>query len=82
MASSLLPLALLLVLAKLAEGLANRTGHSPLAAYVLVGVLLGPTTGLVDSTEHLSLFFEVGAILLFFLIGVDEIDISGFVKTI
>ena len=53
-----------------------------MAAYVLVGVLLGPTTGLVDSTEHLSLFFEVGVVLPFFLVGVDEIDISGFVKTI
>ena len=68
MESSLLSLALLLVLAKLAEGLANRTGQSPLAAYVLVGIVLGPITGVVPTSEHLGLCFEVGVILLFFLV--------------
>ena len=82
MENSLLALAVLLVLTKLAEGLANRTGQSPLAAYVLVGIVLGPITGVVPVGEHLGLFFEVGVILLFFLVGVDEIDIAGFVKTI
>ncbi len=38
MDNSLLHLALLLIFAKLAEGLASRTGNSPLAAYVLVGI--------------------------------------------
>ena len=82
MENSLLHLALLLIFAKLAEGLANRTGNSPLAAYVLVGLLLGPVIGVAPTGEHLGLFFEVGVVLLFFLVGVDEIDIAGFVRTI
>ena len=72
----------LLIFAKLAEGLATRTGNSPLAAYVLVGLLLGPVVGVAPAGEHLGLFFEVGVVLLFFLVGVDEIDIAGFVRTI
>ena len=60
MENSLLHLALLLIFAKLAEGLANRTGNSPLAAYVLVGVLLGPVIGVAPAGEHLGLFFRGG----------------------
>ena len=72
----------MVIFAKLAEGLATRTGNSPLAAYVLVGLLLGPVIGVAPTGEHLGLFFEVGVVLLFFLVGVDEIDIAGFVRTI
>ena len=49
---------------------------------MLVGVLLGPVLGVAPAGEHLGLFFEVGVVLLFFLVGVDEIDITGFVRTI
>ena len=48
----------------------------------MVGILLGPVTGVVPAGEHLGLFFDVGVVLLFFLVGVDEIDIAGFIRTI
>ena len=47
-----------------------------------MGILLGPVTGVVPAGEHLGLFFDVGVVLLFFLVGVDEIDIAGFIRTI
>ena len=47
-----------------------------------MGILLGPVTGVVPAGEHLGLFFDVSVVLLFFLVGVDEIDIAGFIRTI
>ena len=82
MEEALLSLALLLIVAKVAEGVAARLGQSSLVAYVLTGVVLGPVLGAVEATDELRLFFGVGVVFLFFLIGVDEIDISGFVETL
>jgi len=82
MEHALLSIALLLIVAKIAEGLAVRLRQSALAAYVLAGIILGPALGVVEPSEELKLFFGVGVIFLFFLLGVDEIDISGFVATL
>lgn len=82
MEDTLLSLAVLLIAAKLVEGLAVRFRQSPLGAYVLAGVVLGPVLGFVEPSAELSLFFSVGVIFLFFLIGVDELDISGFAATL
>ena len=49
---------------------------------MLAGIILGPALGLVEPSDELKLFFGVGVVFLFFLIGVDEIDISGFVATL
>ena len=81
MTEALLSLGLLLVVAKLAEGLALQLRQSALAAYVLTGILLGPVLGVVEVETDLAIFFSVGVFFLFFLIGVDELDISGFVET-
>ncbi|MFQ6026899.1 MAG: cation:proton antiporter [Dehalococcoidia bacterium] len=75
-------LALILIVAKIAEGLAARFQQSSLAAFILTGILLGPVLGLVEPTAELSLFFGIGVIFLFFLVGADEIDIAGFAATI
>lgn len=84
MQDALLSLGLLLVVAKLAEGLATRLRQSALGAYVLTGIVLGPVLGVVDveAETDLTIFFSVGIIFLFFLTGIDEIDISGFVETL
>ena len=82
MEDALLSLALLLIVAKLAEGLATRLGQSSLMAYVLTGIVLGPALGVVEVQADLTLFFGIGVVFLFFLIGVDELDISGFVETL
>ena len=82
MEHALLSIASLIIVAKIAEGVAIRLRQSALAAYVLAGILLGPVLGIVQVTGELQLFFGIGVVLLFFLIGVDEIDISGFAATI
>ena len=86
MEDPLLALGLLIIVAKVAEGLASRLGQTSLIAYLLTGIMLGPVFGVIDTDaeffRELHLFFSVGVIFLFFLIGVDEIDISGFMVTL
>ena len=77
----LLPIGLLIVVAKLMEGALNRFGLSSIIAYTLAGVVLGPATGIVEPTHDLELFLELGIFVLFFIVGLDEIDVPGFVAT-
>ena len=78
----LLSIGLLIVVAKLAEGVLGRIGISSLVAYAAAGILLGPVTGLVSVHGHLPIFLEIGIFVFFFLVGLDEIDIPGLVATI
>ena len=78
----LLPIGLLIVVAKLVEGALGRFGLSAIIAYTLTGVILGPATGLVEPSHDLQLFLEIGIFVLFFIVGLDEIDVPGFVATI
>ncbi len=78
----LVSLGLLLIIAKLLEGVAVRLRQSALIAYVAAGIILGPILGLVEATDELRLFFGIGVIFLFFLIGVEEMDVSGMVATL
>ena len=79
MTSDFLIIGLVLVCAKLLEGAAVRFKQSSLLAYLVVGIILGIW---FEPGEEAKLFFEVGVLFLFFLIGIDEIDISGFVDTL
>ena len=78
----LLPIGLLIVVAKLMEGALSRFGLSSIIAFTLTGVVLGPAAGLVEPTHDLQLFLEIGIFVLFFIMGLDEIDVPGFVATI
>ena len=78
----LLPLGLLIVIAKLVEGVLGRFGLSSIVAYTATGVLLGPVLGIVQPSPEIQLFLGLGIFVLFFLVGLDEIDIQGFVATI
>ena len=77
-----LPLGLLIVVAKLVEGILGRFGLSSILAYTVTGVVLGPVLGIVKPTPEIQLFLGLGIFVLFFLIGLDEIDLAGFVATI
>ena len=77
----LLPIGLIIVAAKLMEGVLNRFGLSSIIAYTLAGAMLGPATGIVEPTRDLELFLELGIFVLFFIVGLDEIDVPGFVAT-
>ena len=78
----LLPLGLLIVVAKLVEGFLGRFGLSSIIAYTATGLLLGPVLGIVQPSPEIQLFLGLGIFVLFFLVGLDEIDIQGFVATI
>lgn len=86
MVDALLALGLLLIIAKLLEGVAVRLRQSSLIAYVAAGIILGPLLGVVEPTDsnfsELAIFFAIGVIFMFFLIGVDEMDVSGLLATI
>ena len=79
MTTDFLIIGLFLLCAKLLEGAASRFKQSSLIAYLVVGIVLGIW---FEPGEEAKLFFEVGVLFLFFLIGIDEIDISGFVETL
>ena len=73
---------LLIVVAKLAEAVLSRVGVNSIIAYTLTGVILGPATGLVDTGGDLDTLLGIGIFIFFFLIGLDEVDISGFMATL
>ena len=79
---SLLAIGLLLVVAKLLEGLFKRIGISSIFAYAIAGVFLGPVTGLVEPNRDIQLLLNIGIFIFFFLVGLDELDISGFISAI
>ena len=79
---ALLFIGLLIVVAKLSEGVLSRFGMNSIVAYTLAGIILGPATGLVEVTDQIKLFLDIGVFIFFFLIGLDEIDITGFMSTI
>ena len=84
---SLLALGALLVAAKLAEGVFRRLRLNAIVAYATTGIVLGPLLSLsgtwhVESTPHIQLLLTIGVFIFFFLIGLDEIDISSFMSSL
>ncbi len=79
---SLLSIGLLIVVAKLLEGVFNRFGLNSIVAYATAGVVLGPITGLVESGTEVEVFLGLGIFVFFFLIGLEELDIRGFLSAI
>ncbi len=62
--------------------LLDRIGLSSIVAYTAAGILLGPVAGIVEPTNKLQVFLGIGVFILFFLVGLDKIDIPGFVATL
>ncbi|MCY4556087.1 MAG: cation:proton antiporter [Chloroflexi bacterium] len=84
---SLLALGTLIITAKLFEGIFRRLRLNAIVAYAAAGILLGPVMDLtgvwsVDSTLHIELLLTLGIFIFFFLIGLDEIDISSFMASL
>ena len=79
---SLLSIGLLIVVAKLLEGVFKRFGLNSIIAYTTTGVILGPATGLVKSGTEIEIVLSLGIFIFFFLIGLEELDISGFLSAI
>ena len=84
---SLLSLGLLIIVAKLIEGVFRRLRLKSIVAYATAGILLGPVLQLsgvwwIESSLPLELMLTLGIFLFFFLIGIDEVDISSFMSSI
>ena len=79
---ALLSIGLLIVAAKLLEGIFKRFSLNAIIAYATSGVLLGPVTGLVETGSELQTILGIGIFLFFFLIGLDELDVRAFVAAI
>lgn len=79
---ALLSIGLVIVVAKLVEGLLRHFRLNSIVAYAVTGILLGPMTGIVEPTDEMQILLGIGIFLFFFLIGLDELDISGFIAAI
>ena len=87
MLEALFDIGLLIVCAKVAEGLLGRLGMSSIIAYTGTGILFGPATGIILLTDphlrdELDLFLNIGVFLFFFLVGLEEIDLPTFKATL
>ena len=69
-------------MAKVLEGLFKRFGISSIFAYAITGVILGPVTGLINPENDFQILLNIGIFIFFFLVGLDELDISGFLAAI
>lgn len=78
----LFSLGLLLITAKLLEGVAIRLRQSSLVAYVAAGIILGPALQVVEPSVELGVFLSIGVLFMFFLIGIEEMDVSGLMATL
>ena len=75
---ALLSIGLLVLATKLTEGVLKRFRVNSIVAYTVVGIVLGPVTGIVEPTGEMQILLGIGIFLLFFLIGLDELDIPSF----
>lgn len=79
MTEAILSLALLILLAKVLEEVATRLRQPPLLGDVLAGLLLGPLVfRVVEPGREIELFITIGIFFFFFLVGLEEIDLAGF----
>jgi Kef-type K+ transport system membrane component KefB len=71
-------LALIVLFSKIAGDLSVRLGQPAVLGKLLVGIILGPSIlGLINDTETLKEFSEIGVILLMFIAGL-ETDLNEF----
>jgi len=74
----ILYISLLILFAKLFEEVAVRLRQPPIVGYIIAGIVIGPAAlALVQPAEEITLFIQIGVFFLFFLIGLEEIDIPS-----
>ncbi len=79
---ALLSLGLMIVGAKLLEGVFKRFGLNAIIAYATTGVILGPLLGIVETGREIDIILSIGIFIFFFLIGIEELDIRGFISSV
>ena len=74
----ILYISLLILFAKLFEEVAVRLRQPPIVGYIIAGIVIGPAAlALVQPADEITLFIQIGVFFLFFLIGLEEIDIPS-----
>ena len=74
----LLDIGLLIAAAKTAEHFLGRFGLHPAVACTLAGVVLGPLTGIVQPPQAADILLFAAA-FVFLVVGLDDVDLPGFV---
>ncbi len=73
----------LLLAAKLFGEIMHRINQPTILGNVLGGIIVGPALfALVQPIEEIELFISIGVFFLFFLIGLEEIDLAGLFRVI
>lgn len=74
----ILYLGILILSAKVFEEIMIRIKQPPIIGNVLAGIIVGPTLfSVVKPVDEIDVFISIGIFFLFFLIGLEEIDIPG-----
>lgn len=75
---AILYLAVLIIAAKLFGELMRRIHQPTIIGNVLAGVIVGPALfAIVQPIDEIEIFTSIGVFFLFFLIGLEEIDLAG-----
>ncbi|GBH34484.1 hypothetical protein NZNM25_12750 [Nitrosopumilus zosterae] len=75
---SILYIGILLLAAKLFGEIMHRINQPTILGNVLAGIIVGPALfALVQPIDEIELFISIGVFFLFFLIGLEEIDLAG-----
>jgi len=78
---AILYLAVLIIAAKLFGEIMHRINQPTILGNVLGGIIVGPALfAIVQPIEAIDIFISIGVFFLFFLIGLQEIDLSGLLK--
>jgi len=79
----ILYLGILIIAAKLLGEVMHRIGQPTIIGNVLAGIIVGPALlALVDPIDAIDLFISIGVFFLFFLIGLEEIDLPGLFRVL
>ncbi len=78
---AILFIAVLVIASKIGGELLHRIGQPTILGNVIAGIIVGPAVlAIVQPIEAIELFVSIGVFFLFFLIGLEEIDIAGLFK--
>jgi len=80
---AILYLSILVIGSKLFGELFRRIKQPTIIGNVLAGIILGPALfALVDPIDEIEVFISIGVFFLFFLIGLEEIDLPGLARVL
>lgn len=79
----ILYLAVLVIAAKLLGEVFRRINQPTIIGNVLAGIIVGPALfAIVQPIDEIDLFVSIGVFFLFFLIGLEEIDLAGLFRVL